>query len=242
MKKLFISLFFSFVISFVSFAQSQYSLSFADNDIISVDTTEFSELIPLDFTLINTGTDTIFWNIPIYYSVNANNVSDSDSPAVSYLFSVTNNESAPFAPGDSFHFSSEDYGISLEEFFIGVSEERNFNVGDNIIIVWPSLSNENLNNSLISTDQYIKEIYVLEPLSVKTPKQIDFKLFVNQKNIHIESLKTLDEIHIYGINGQLLHRGRENSISVHHYPAGVYVFRIRFEGGEIQSGRVFLPN
>ena len=59
MKKLFIS-FFSFVFSFGSFAQSQYSLSFAENDIISVDTAEFSELIPLDFTLINTGTDTIF--------------------------------------------------------------------------------------------------------------------------------------------------------------------------------------
>lgn len=47
---------------------------------------------------------------------------------------------------------------------------------------------------------------------------------------------------MYGINGQLLHIGRESSISAHHFPAEVYVFHIRFEVGKIQTGRVFLPN
>ncbi|MBL6663222.1 MAG: hypothetical protein ISP71_03865 [Flavobacteriales bacterium] len=241
MKKLFIT-FFSLVISFGSYAQSQYSLSFAGNDIISVDTAEFSELIPLNFTLINTGTDTIFGMIPIYYSVNASNVSENEFPNVSALFDIVFSEATPFAPGDSFDFNSEDFDILLDELFIDVSEERNFNVGDNIIIVWPALSSDLINNSTFTTEQYVKEIYVLEPLSVKAPKQIDFRLFVEQQNIRIESLKALEEICIYGLNGQLLYRGTENTISGHHFPTGVYVFRIRFEGGEIQTGRVFLPN
>lgn len=101
MKKLFIS-FFSFVISLGSFAQSQYSLSFADNDIISIDSTEFSELNPLNFTLINTRTDTIFGMIPIYYSVYAPNVSENQLPTVSSLFDIVFSQEIPFAPGDSF--------------------------------------------------------------------------------------------------------------------------------------------
>lgn len=241
MKKLFIS-FFSLVISFGSYAQSQYSLSFADSDIISVDTTEFSELIPLNFTLINTGTDTIFGIIPIYYSVNPTNVSENEFPTVSSLFDVVFSQETPFAPGDSFIFNSDGFEILLDELFINVSEERNFNVGDNIIIVWPTLSTDLLNNSTFTSEHYVKEVYILEPLAVISPKQIEFKLFVEQQNIRVESLKALKEIHVYGLNGQLLHRGRENSISAHHFPAGVYVFHIRFEGGEIQTGRVFLPN
>ena len=116
---------------------------------------------------------------------------------VSNLFEIVFSYENPFAPGDSFILNSESFEISLDGIFIDVSEERNFNVGDNIIIVWPELLIEQLiDNSTFNAEHYIKQVYVLEPLTVKSPKQIDFNLFVEQQNIRVESLKALEEIHI----------------------------------------------
>ena len=241
MNKLFVSLII-LVFCFESKAQYQYSLSFAEGDIIAVDTSEFNSLIPLEFFLINTGTDTIFWNIPIYYSVNADATYSDDLTPVSNLFNVVFSDNTPFAPGDSFYFNSEESDISLDGLYINVTNERNFKAGDNIIIVWPAFSTDNMDNVVFNSTQYIKEIYVPHPLSVQSKKDIDFRIFNDRQSLRIESLKTFDEVYIYSINGKLIHKGRKNHIPTHHLSKGIYLLKIRFNDGDLQRGRVFISN
>ena len=241
MKKYLVSLLLA--LSFGSFAQSQYSISFAEDDIIDVDTTEFNSLIPLELYLINTGWDTIFNSVFINYMV-ANgtnqNVDDLDLNSINNLFEINFSEQFPFAPGDSFYFNSEGFDISLDGLYIEVSEERSFNVGDNIIIVWPVISNDGIDNLFFTTDQYIKEIYVPEPLTVKDNQKVDFSIFSRPQNLQIKSTKKLDKIRIYGINGQLVYEGNERLISTQYFTEGIYVFHVQFEGGNIQFGRVYI--
>lgn len=241
MNKFFILLIF-LVFCFESKAQYQYSLSFAEGDIITVDTSEFNTLIPLEFYLINTGTDTIFWDISVYYSVNADVMFGDDLSPVSNLFNINFDENNSFAPGDSFYFNSDESEISLPGMYINVSTERNFNVGDNIIVVWPAFSVDNTDDFLFSSTQYIKHIYVPQPLSIQSKQNLDFRIINDRQSLRIESLKTLDEVYIFSINGKLIHKGTQNHISTYPFSKGIYLFQVRFNDGGVQKGRVFISN
>ena len=241
MKKILIPLIF-LVLGFGSKAQNQYSLSFAEGDLISTDTSEFNSLIPIEFYLINTGIDTIFSNVSMMYSINANDSDIVNLQPYYTLFDIQFGVENPFSPGDSVYFNSNTYEITLDGLFIEVHEERNFNVGDNIIIVWPVLNDENLGDFMFTSDQYVKHIYVLEPLSVQSKQNIDFRLFYQRQSIQIQSLKTLDNVSIYGINGKLVYKGNQKQIPTYGLSKGIYVFHIRFEDGEVQRGRVFISN
>jgi hypothetical protein len=239
MKKLLVSI--SFVLAFCATAQSQYSLSFAEGGIISVDTAEYNSLIPIEFYLINSGIDTIFSNISIDYIVNPSSDESEYLTLINVLFYIIFSEQDPFAPGDSFYFNSFDNSIIVDDFFIEVNQEKNFNVGDNIIIVWPSILIDDLNDDIIvNMGQYIKEIYVPQPLRLHSSDKLDFKLFHHGHHLRIESLKALDKIRVFSINGTLVYSGKEALIPTYHLSKGIYVFHVQFSSGEFQTGRVFI--
>ena len=77
---------------------------------------------------------------------------------------------------------------------------------------------------------------------MQSKQNIDFRLFYQRQSIQIKSLKTLDNVSIYGINGKLVYKGNQKQIPTYGLSNGIYVFHIRFEDGEVQRGRVFISN
>lgn len=227
--------------AFFGKAQSNYSLSFGHYNPIISDTAHMEGILGVSLSVVNNGLDTIFWPINILCGVN------SEIQVVESLTPL--NEDYYLAPGDSFHLGWPEVDSTTSTIvggYIHVKEQNGFVDGDNIIVVWPSIF-DNEETDIITIEQYTQEVYVIDDVSgIRTHiEEPNFKVYLtSDSRLYVEGQgKQIVSLEVYELSGKKI--ARQNSkteVNTRHFAKGIYVIVVGFKDGQKQTTKVFIPN
>jgi len=230
--------------AFVVKAQSEYSLSFGYYDPVISDTAYMEGILGVSLSVINNGSDTIFWPIQLVCGVNSEVLPLGDSTLL-----CPDDEDYYLAPGDSFHLGwpeIDSASSSIIGGYIDVKSQNGFVDGDNIIVVWPVVFDYDQGGEIISIEQYTQDVYVIDDVTgIKTHiKQPNFKVFLtSDSRLYVEGLgKQITALVMYDLSGKKIIDQSINEVNTQHLAKGIYVLEVGFKDGEKQTTKVFIPN
>lgn len=232
--------------AFFGRAQSEYSLSFGYYDPVISDTAYMEGILGVSLSVVNNGSDTIFWAIQLVCSVNSEVSVLGDSA----LFPSGDGDYY-LAPGDSFHLGwpeIDSASSSIIGGYVHVKSQNGFVDGDNIIVVWPVVYDNDTNEGgeIISIEQYTQGVYVIDDITgTKTHiKQPNFKVFLtSDSRLYVEGLgKQITALAMYDLLGKKIIDQFGNEVNTQHLAKGIYVLEVGFKDGEKQTTKVFIPN
>lgn len=167
--------------------------------------------------------------------------------AYDFKFIITNIDSSNFTGSVSVKFkvdtvvstfgSNQTSGLvtfdtlSVDIFNYTFDPNAQFRMGDNVVVVWPSISNEPAGDSLIL------HVFIPDPNGIDENKHSTaLKLYPNPvKNLLTISIsdidKTVEQVRIYTLTGQMIHQENKHSktIDISHLPIGVYLLEVATE-------------
>lgn len=192
--------------AFIGKAQSEYSLSFGYYNPVISDTAYMEGILGVSLSVVNDGSDTIFWPIQVVCAINSEVLVLGDSTLL-YPY----DGDYYLAPGDSFHLGwpeVDSVSSSIIGGYVHVKSQNGFVDGDNIIVVWPAvLDNESdEEGDIIYIEQYTQEVYVIDDVTgIKTHiKQPNFKMFLtSDSRLYVEGLgKQITALVMYDLSGK----------------------------------------
>ncbi len=230
--------------AFYGKAQSNYSLSFGHYNPIISDTAYMGGILGVSLSVVNNGSDTIFWPIQLMCGVNSEVSVLGEGPLLS-----PDDENYYLAPGDSFHLGwpeVDSASSSIIGGYVHVKSQNGFVDGDNIIVVWPVVF-DNEEVDIVTIEQYTQEVYVIDEVSgIRTHiEEPNFKVFLtSDSRLYVEGQeKQIVSLEVYELSGKKI--ARQNSkteVNTRHFTKGIYVLVVGFKDGQKQSTKVFIPN
>jgi len=212
---------FLILVSLTSKTYSQYSLSFGNVDPIISDTAYMESLLGISLTIVNIGSDDINFPISVSSKVNSENFYE-----LAYFYF---DDDDPLLVGDSFSLNWPEFDPSsglIYGGFIEVNQETGFFNGDNIIVVWPSVSTQFINQGeIVSVEQYVHSVHVIDAVTTLSthPKSTDLTVVISSNWIEVKSEKTIELIEIYNLEGQKILIDRDTKINIQNLAAGLYL-------------------
>lgn len=204
-------------------------MTFGYFDPVIADSTEYYNNLPIDFYIVNEGTDTIFSEIRAMISSNPG-VGEEN---VRQIFSVSFENGTGLIPGDSIHFPAPALN-SINGTYDVILPSNNYFDGDNIIVVWPVID-----GSSFTCEQFSKGLYVDEPTTVHQKIISDIKVLVSSNLIEVRSSISIDEIQLFSLEGKLVAKSETNKIYKNNLKRGIYVLQVN-QKDKLESQAVFI--
>jgi len=219
-----------------------YSLSFGYYDPVISDTAQMDGILGVSANIVNTGENIIDWPLHLWYMAN---------DFIGFVEGSLVPDFVDFRllPGDSVHIGWPTIDTATSTVtggFIGVHQNTGFIEGDNIIVVWPAVSDSYIDDGVvIVVEQYIQNVYVLSSTADVSTHQAkpDFKLFLSSDSkLKVESLvKEIVHLEMYDVLGKkIVEQENKLVVNTQHIPEGVYVLVVGFEDGVQQSTKVYI--
>lgn len=160
-------------------------------------------------------------------SINFDFYVDSMNPGTSQSFGV--NQVGGFSPGDS--------AIVPVTYMFNINNNT-FNIGDNVVVVWPRGISPNSAADSLTFHVYITNLNSIEESS----KTADLKIFPNPANdfVSFSSDKNrIEEVKLYDMSGRLVLQSKEHlKIFTGHLTEGVYIAEAHFTDGIISRRKI----
>jgi hypothetical protein len=160
-------------------------------------------------------------------SINFDFYVDSMTPGTSQSFGV--NQVGGFTPGDS--------AIVPVTYTFSISNNT-FNIGDNVVVVWPRAINPNSAADSLTFHVYIANLNSLE----ESGKTADLKIFPNPAKDFVtftSEKNTIEEVKLYDMSGRLVLQSKEHlKIFTGHLTQGVYLAETHFSDGVISRRKI----
>ncbi len=222
-----------FVFSLVGNSQSQYSLSLS-NVVIS-DTVYMGSVLGYSLEIKNSGTDTICWPVEVFISVNSSYI----EPCVVFFF-----DESCFAPGDVLTIdwpTIDTINSTLDGGYLSVSQEKSFVEGENVIVVWPAVSDTS--GGPYQTEQFLNVVYAIDNTTdVEESVEQQLHLSFNDRNLIIQSPHSqLHHYELYDLMGRKVLEGQKPAIDTSNLKGSVYVLSVLLKDGTQQTVKVILP-
>jgi len=208
--------------AFSNKAQAQFMGTFSIEQVIGLpDTLNANGTYSFAFQVRNVG-NTLYSG-----SINFDFYVDSMTPGTSQSFGA--NQVGGFTPGDS--------AIVPVSYTFSISNNT-FNIGDNVVVVWPRAINPNSAADSLTFHVYIANLNSVE----ESNKTADLKIFPNpaQDFISFTSEKnTIEEVKLYDMSGRLVLQSKEHlKIFTGHLTEGVYIAEALFADGIISRRKI----
>lgn len=160
-------------------------------------------------------------------SINFDFYVDSMVPGTTQSFGA--NQVGGFAPGDS--------AVVPVTYLFSINNST-FNIGDNVVVVWPRAINPNSAADSLTFHVFITNLNSVE----ESNKAADLKIFPNpaQDFISFTSEKnTIEEVKLYDMSGRLVLQSKEHlKIFTGHLTEGVYIAEAHFADGIISRRKI----
>ncbi|HYV93525.1 MAG TPA: hypothetical protein VE978_17255 [Chitinophagales bacterium] len=217
------ALFLTLLIALLKFTQAQPSLGIFSNSIsVTPSTVDFNDTVSISFSVVNTGNQSFFGQISIYYSVN-NNYQE-------VLDSFTNN--VQIDSGQLIQIIDTTHVINPPQYA----------VGDNIVVIWPVAQNGNV----LTTDSGVTHIFVDTLLGIGSPViKEQIKVFYRSTDQFLfidygELLSQIKDVTAYSILGEQIikYNYAVNEISFAENSQQIFLLKIRTKGGEAISFKI----
>lgn len=160
-------------------------------------------------------------------SINFDFFVDSMTPGTTETFGA--NQVGGFTPGDS-AIVPVTYNFSISN--------NTFNIGDNVVVVWPRAINPNSAADSLTFHVYIANLNSVE----ESNKAADLKIFPNpaQDFVSFTSEKNIiEEVKLYDMSGRLVLQSKEHlKIFTGHLTEGVYIAEAHFADGIISRRKI----
>ena len=155
------------------------------------------------------------------------------------------NDTTPLLVGESFQINWPEFDPSsglVVGGFIEVSQERGFVVGDNIIVVWPSVSpNVEGPEEIVTVEQYVHQVHIINELaSVPVANDDEFKLIRSPYGIEICSKKAVVLTEIYNIEGQKVVLEHDTKLNIQNLPPGLYIVSSALSDGSRKFVKILI--
>lgn len=222
------------VLALTGQSQSQFALSLS-NTLIS-DTAYMGSILGYSMEIENSGTDTICWPIQIFVNVNS-----------SYweLNGVILFDSLCFAPGDVILIDwpiTDTTNSLILGGYIDVTEERSFVSGDNVIVVWPAITDSTFasHGYALESEQFINIVYVVNPSAIGEQEKQPIGLSIDNNTLIVDAPK-LKHYELYDIMGRSVMKGSRSTIDCNGLKSGMYMLYVILHNGQHYTLKVILP-
>ena len=202
--------------------QAQFAGTFSIDQVVGLpDTLNANGQYSFGFLLRNVGNSLYSGTINFDFYV------DSMVPGTSQSFGV--GQVGGFTPGDT-SLIPVTYTFSISN--------NTFNIGDNVVVVWPRAINPNSAADSLTFHVYITNLNSVE----ESGKTSDLKIFPNpaQDFVSFTSEKnTIEEVRMYDMSGRLVLQSKEHlKIFTGHLTEGVYIAEAHFADGIISRRKI----
>ncbi len=154
-----------------------------------------------------------------------------------YVDSMNPGTSQSFGTGQVGGFAPDDTATIPVTYLFSINNNT-FNIGDNVVVVWPRGINSNSALDSLTFHVYVTNINSINESSKTTDLKIfpnpakDFVCFISEKN-KIEAVK------IYDMSGRLVLQSKEHlKIFTGNFSEGVYVAEVLFLDGVISRRKI----
>ncbi len=202
--------------------QAQFNGTFSIEQVIGLpDTLNANGTYSFSFQIRNVG-NTLYSG-----SINFDFFVDSMIPGNTESFGA--NQVGSFAPGDS-AIVPVTYNFSISN--------NTFNIGDNVVVVWPRAINPNSAVDSLTFHVFITNLNSVE----ESDKTADLKIFPNpaQDFVSFTSEKNrIEEVKLYDMSGRLVLQSKDHlKIFTGHLTKGVYIAEAQFTDGIISRRKI----
>ena len=208
--------------AFSNKTQAQFMGTFSIEQVIGLpDTLNANGTYSFAFQVRNVGNSLYSGSINFDFYV------DSMVPGTSQSFGA--NQVGGFAPGDS-AIVPVTYTFSINN--------STFNIGDNVVVVWPRAINPNSAADSLTFHVYIANLNSVE----ESNKTADLKIFPNPAKDFVSftsEKNTIEEVKLYDMSGRLVLQSKEHlKIFTGHLTEGVYIAEAHFADGIISRRKI----
>ncbi|MBT6808492.1 MAG: T9SS type A sorting domain-containing protein [Flavobacteriales bacterium] len=219
-----------FGFSFSAFSQTGINISFGSNDIQLPDTVTMGDTIHFNCWIVNQGEDVLAGQIHLKAAL------QDTSGTLTNIRTVGGQGPVFIYPGDSVQF--------IQNFLFEAVTTVNYNVGDNIVVIWPKLANPVLQtNEYVYNDVHVKQntTIISNQNIVKNDKVLIYPIPVSDV-INFENNLKIDQIKIFTIEGKLVESKKviSNTCSLKNIKNGNYIISIFFNGNLIENKKIII--
>lgn len=216
--------------SFSLYSQSGIDISFGVNDVQLPDTVTMGDTIYVNCWIVNQGGDVLAGQILVKAAL------QDTSGSLTNIRTVGGQGPVFIYPGDSIQF--------IQNFLYEVVTNQNYNVGDNIVVIWPRLS-----NPISQTNEYVyNNVFVKQNStsvqSLPTEYSDEIIIYPNPVNstINFDKNIKIDNLKIFSIEGKLILEINisEKQFDVSKINEGNYIFQLFFKGNLIETKKVII--
>jgi hypothetical protein len=208
--------------AFSNKTQAQFMGTFSIEQVIGLpDTLNANGTYSFAFQVRNVG-NTLYSG-----SMNFDFYVDSMTPGTSQSFGA--NQVGGFTPGDS-AIVPVTYNFNINN--------STFNIGDNVVVVWPRAINPNSAADSLTFHVFITNLNSID----ESDKTADLKIFPNPANDFVSftsEKNTIEEVKLYDMSGRLVLQSKEHlKIFTGHLTEGVYIAEAHFADGIISRRKI----
>jgi|GEM_PF-3484982 len=226
-RTIFLLSFILFLTTFTTETKAQFLGTFSIQAVVGLpDTVSTNSTYSFGFIVENVGNTIYSGTLNFDFLVDSNGGGNINSFGVGQV--------GGFAPGDTATVPVNNYAFSITN--------NTFNIGDNVVVVWPRAINPNS-----AADSLTFHVYVTNLSSIEgSGKMADLKIFPNPAKDYVSftsEKNKIDEVSIYDMTGRLVLKSKTNlRIFTGHLYRGVYISEIKFSDGEIISRKIVAGN
>jgi hypothetical protein len=208
--------------AFSNKARAQFMGTFSIEQVIGLpDTLNANGTYSFAFQVRNVGNSLYSGSINFDFYV------DSMTPGTSQSFGA--NQVGGFTPGDS-AIVPVTYNFNINN--------STFNIGDNVVVVWPRAINPNSAADSLTFHVFITNLNSID----ESDKTADLKIFPNPANDFVSftsEKNTIEEVKLYDMSGRLVLQSKEHlKIFTGHLTEGVYIAEAHFADGIISRRKI----
>ncbi len=216
--------------SFSLYSQSGINISFGANDVQLPDTTTMGDTIYVNCWIVNQGNDVLSGQILVKAAL------QDTSGSLTNIRTVGGQGPVFIYPGDSIQF--------IQNFLYEVVTNQNYNVGDNIVVIWPRLSNPiSQTNEYVYNNVFVKQNSTsIQNLSTEYSDEIIIYPNPVNSTINFDKNIKIDNLKIFSIEGKLILEINisEKQFDVSKINEGNYIFQLFFQGNLIETKKVII--
>ena len=216
--------------SFSLHSQSGIDISFGVNDVQLPDTVTMGDTIYVNCWIVNQGGDVLSGQILLKAAL------QDTSGSLTNIRTVGGQGPVFIYPGDSIQF--------IQNFLYEVVTNQNYNLGDNIVVIWPKLASPvNQTNEYAYNNVFVKQ----NPTSIQSLFNNYFDeiiIYPNPVNsiVNFDENIKMDKLKIFSIDGKLILEINisEKQFDVSKINEGNYIFQLFFQGNLIETKKVII--
>jgi len=194
------------------------------------DTTTMGDTIYVNCWIVNQGNDVLSGQILVKAAL------QDTSGSLTNIRTVGGQGPVFIYPGDSIQF--------IQNFLYEVVTNQNYNVGDNIVVIWPRLSNPiSQTNEYVYNNVFVKQNSTsIQNLSTEYSDEIIIYPNPVNSTINFDKNIKIDNLKIFSIEGKLILEINisEKQFDVSKINEGNYIFQLFFQGNLIETKKVII--